>query len=208
MRPRITHRPIGDGAHVRARPRFDGLRATPDEYLALPDDGWLYDMVDGVLRVSPSPLYEHNYALGSFQQLIRNFLDRHPVGEAVCETDVFLPDGGDVLRPDLSFIATERLHIVRGHIHGAPDLVVEILSEHSAARDLGIKSERYLQNGVREYWLADPRDRSLRVRYAARGAWVEEAGPVLASRSLAGLAIRAAQLFRPAPPTPTTDTSS
>jgi Uma2 family endonuclease len=99
----------------------------------------------------------------------------------------------------VSYITNERLHIVRGHIHGAPDLVVEFLSDRTAARDLGIKSERYLQNGVREYWLPDPRDRSLRVRYAADRRWEEHAGPELESRLLPGLMVRAERIFRSTP---------
>lgn len=199
MFPGTEQKETDEPASSRRRPQYDGLRVNRNEYLALPDDGFLYDMIGGVLRVSPSPLYEHSYAQGSFYQLLRNFLDARPLGEAVCETDVFLPDGGDVLRPDISFITNERLHIVRGHIHGAPDLVVEFLSDRTAARDLGIKSERYLQNGVREYWLPDPRDRSLRVRYGVDLRWEEVPGPELESRVLPGLVLAAERIFRPTP---------
>jgi Uma2 family endonuclease len=60
-----------------------------------------------------------------------------------------------VLQPDVLLIATERLSIVRDQVWGAPDLVVEVMSAHSADYDRGEKLVWYRQYGVREYWLVD-----------------------------------------------------
>jgi len=57
----------------------------------------------------------------------------------------------------------ERLNLVAQRIHGAPDLVCEILSDRTAARDLGVKADRDLANGAREYWIVDPRDKSVQL---------------------------------------------
>ena len=71
-------------------------------------------------------------------------------------------DDENGLQPDLVYVARERAAIIaeRG-IEGVPDLVVEILSPSTRSRDLGRKMRRYAAAGVRHYWVADPRARTL-----------------------------------------------
>ena len=72
------------------------------------------------------------------------------------KVDILLPDGGDVVRPDITVILNQNMGIVKTHIHGVPDLVAEVLSPSTRTRDLGEKSERYLHNSIPEYWILDP----------------------------------------------------
>lgn len=218
---------------TRSKPRYEGLKVTREEYLSLEDDGFRYDMIGGVLHVSPSPTYDHGKTNARFSYLLLKFLDRFSIGEVTIEVDLFLPDGGDKLRPDLSFILKENLGIVKGHIHGTPDLICEVLSDRAwptaihggpasqdllsyetEKRDLGAKADRYLTNGVREYWIVDPRDtgRSLpsmaasgsgtscpgtiRLWINRGGKWEQRSGERLASELLAGFVVAAADLFR------------
>ncbi len=181
---------------IPSGPLHVGRRVTREAYLDLPDDGYKYDMIEGVLQLTPSPLFEHGRAAGRFMGRLQSFLTKNPIGVAVPEIDVLLPDGGDVLRPDISFILTEHMGIVIQHIHGAPDLVCEILSDSTAVRDRGIKADRYLKSGVTEYWLVDPRDRSVAVLYnETRTTWIEQTQAPFPSRVLPGLSISAAELF-------------
>ncbi len=64
----------------------------------------------------------------------------------------------DVVQPDLLFVAREREHVLRNgdNVRGAPDVVVEILSPATAARDGTFKRDLYAAHGVKEYWLVDP----------------------------------------------------
>ena len=62
-----------------------------------------------------------------------------------------------VLQPDVLFVATARLGIVRNQVWGAPDLVVEVLSPATEHRDRTEKLGWYRQYGVRECWLVDVR---------------------------------------------------
>jgi Uma2 family endonuclease len=55
-------------------------------------------------------------------------------------------------------------------IEGPPDLVVEVLSPSTAARDRGIKLERYRHFGVPEYWLVDPEENTIDVWTLAQGS--------------------------------------
>jgi Uma2 family endonuclease len=60
-------------------------------------------MIDGVLHMAPSAFYEHGRCQAEFLFGLRSFLERQSIGQVVPEIDIFLPDGGDVLRPDVSF---------------------------------------------------------------------------------------------------------
>lgn len=185
---------------VTTAPRYAGLRVTREQYLDLDEDpDYRYDVIDGVMHVSPSPNADHSEAGVEFAYRLRHYLESHPVGKAYIELDVLLPDGGDPVRPDIQFIAKENLHIVQNHVHGTPDLVVEILSDSTDHRDLGTKADRYLKCGVKEYWILDPRNQSLRVRYnegaGADRRWNEVTGERPKSRLLKGFQVTAKQIF-------------
>jgi Uma2 family endonuclease len=146
---------------IQNKPLYEGMKVTREEYLDLEDDGFKYDMADGVLYMSPSAFSEHNRSLARIITAFVNFLDSDKKGQVLPETDIFLPDDGDVLRPDITVVLKENYGIIKGHIHGIPDIVVEVLSEATRKRDLGDKADRYLSNGVREYWIADPDEKTI-----------------------------------------------
>lgn len=175
-------------------PRYEGLRVTREEYLDLEPDGFKYDMIEGVLHLSPSADFEHGEAYGEFFFFVRSYLKEHPVGRATQETDIMLPDGGDVLRPDGCLLLNENWHKKKRRIHGAPDMIWETLSDSSEERDRGEKSRRYLACGVREYWLLDPRVKSIELYCATRNpagelVWERGTGNPLESRLLPGFKI-------------------
>jgi len=79
------------------------------------------------------------------------------VGLAIAPVDVILDrERALVLQPDVLFVATERLGIIRDQVW-APDLVVEGPSPGTERRDRAQKLEWFRQYGVRECWLVDPR---------------------------------------------------
>ncbi len=176
-------------------PLYDGLRVTREEYCDLAEDGFKYDMIDGVITLTPSADFLHGGCQARFAFLLEAYLGEHPVARVVTEVDVLLPDGGDVLRPDLTLLLKEHLALVKTHIHGVPDLVCEILSDRTAARDLGEKADRYLACGVREYWIVDPRDRTAAVWYNEGNTWTKSSGEELASRVLDGFNVSRGRLF-------------
>ena len=176
-------------------PRYEGLKVTREEYLDLYDDGFKYDMVEGVLHMSPSPFYEHGKVQNKFGHLIQTYLDKSPIGEVVTEVDVLLPDGQDVFRPDITFILNENLHIVKKHIHGSPDLICEILSDSTRARDLGVKADRYLKNGVKEYWIIDPDNKTSELWVNNQTNWIKSDEDSLESNLLKGFKIKVNEVF-------------
>jgi Uma2 family endonuclease len=76
-----------------------------------------------------------------------------------------------VVQPDVVFISTKRQHIIQSHIAGAPDLVMEVISEGSWQRDRIQKKVLYEQFGLPEYWIVDPDSRTIEVFVLEKGAY-------------------------------------
>lgn len=82
-------------------------------------------------------------------------------------------DNENVLQPDLLFITKERACVIgRKNIQGAPDLVVEILSESTAYYDPVKKKRLYAKFGVGEYWMVDPGGKTVEIHSLKNGAFV------------------------------------
>lgn len=144
---------IGHESTGRA-PRYGGLRMSADEYLALPDDGFRYELVNGVVLVSPNASVTHQRAAGTIFVQIANYLQQHHGGEVLYETDVRLaPDL--VYRPDIVYYTAARAAKLRKRLGGAPDLIVEVLSPESGPMDLRTKREDYERYGVGQYITID-----------------------------------------------------
>lgn len=127
-----------------------------EDYLQLPDDGKRYEVLEGELVVSPSPKRKHQRVVGKlFNYLTR--AEQAGYGEAyVAPFDVIF-DPYNITQPDVLFVSRERLAILtEDNVQGAPDLVVEILSQSTRSRDFGAKLRIYARHGVRYYWIVDP----------------------------------------------------
>jgi Uma2 family endonuclease len=113
--------------------------------------------------------------------------------------DVLLSEN-DIVQPDLLFISNDRAEILTAlNVQGAPDLVIEILSDSTRRLDETAKLKLYERAGVREYWLVDARDRAVRVfRRAGTGflpAQGFSSGDTLTTPLLPGLEIRVSEIF-------------
>lgn len=156
---------------------FCGVRMTADEFLELPEDGCNYELIDGVVIVSPSPKPPHQSIAGEIFRQLANYLESSPVGEALSETDVYLgkgPTGGDlVYRPELVFVERKQLPEITERISGPPALAVEVISRGSRRLDTRTKRDDYERFGVKEYWLVDPQQRTITFYRLEGGRFVE-----------------------------------
>ena len=136
---------------------------TYDRYLRLDDDE-RYEVINGELLVTPAPGTAHQRVIAELNFQIAGFVRSRELGEVFfAPTDVVLSES-DVVQPDILFISGNRADIVKPRaIHGAPDLVVEIVSPSSVSRDRHSKLPLYERSGVREYWIVDPANRSIEV---------------------------------------------
>jgi len=122
-----------------------------------PNDGNRYEVIDGDLYMTPPPVVAHQWPSGQLHISIGGYLRVHPIGVILAAPIGLTLDGLNGLQPDLVYVSNERRHIIgdRG-IVGTPDLVVEILSPSTQARDRGIKWRRYAAAGVVHYWIVAP----------------------------------------------------
>ncbi len=153
-------------------PEYAGLRMDADEYLALPPDGFRYELIDGVVVMSPGASFGHNRIATLIAHWIQSYLDSNPIGEIVHETDVRLADDL-VYRPDLSYVSNAHAALITNLIEGPPDLIVEVVSRHNRPLDVRTKRRDYERFGVREYWIIDPADKTLTFLRLVNGQYVE-----------------------------------
>lgn len=133
------------------------------DYCKLPDDGKRYEVIDGVLYVSPSPRTIHQ-ALSKNLQFLLYELERAGHGWVFNAPMDVLMTGATPVQPDLIFVTPEQRHILKPeNIQGAPYLLVEILLPRSARYDRVTKLNKYAQCEVPHYWLLDPRARTLEI---------------------------------------------
>jgi Uma2 family endonuclease len=131
-------------------------RLTYDDLCLLPADGKRREIIEGELFVTPSPLTPHQRAAIRLGAILWKFVDDHKLGEVFAAPFDVVFSQFDVVEPDLLFISNARSHILTGkNVQGAPDLVIEILSESTARVDRTTKLKLYGKSGVQEYWIID-----------------------------------------------------
>ena len=174
---------------------------TYEEYRLFPDDGRRHELIGGEHYVTPSPTSVHQRFVRNLGYLLHDFVMAHRLGEVFfAPLDVVL-SVRDVVQPDLIFIGNARMHrLTRENVQGAPDLVVEVVSEASRHTDRKLKRALYEKYDVVEYWVADPDLRILEVfrrdeaNRLAKVAEFEDAG-TLVTPLLPGLEIDLATLW-------------
>lgn len=135
---------------------------TLEDYYAVPDERRV-ELIDGVIYDMAAPTSIHQLLCTQLWRKLWEFIEeRH--GECVpmvSPLDVQL-DGDDrtMVQPDI-LVVCDRTKLSKRGIIGAPDFVVEILSESTKKKDLFVKLSKYLSAGVREYWIIDPDKRKI-----------------------------------------------
>ncbi|MCS6937489.1 MAG: Uma2 family endonuclease [Candidatus Bipolaricaulota bacterium] len=149
---------------ARAVGELQRIVLTYEDYLRLPNDGKRYEILEGEIVVSPSPVTKHQRISRNLLAILHHHVAQHKLGEVFsAPTDVVL-SRTNVVQPDLFFVSHARQKIItEKNIQGAPDLVVEILSDTSEEQDRVAKKQIYARHGVKEYWLIDPDRETLEV---------------------------------------------
>ncbi|MDH7578354.1 MAG: Uma2 family endonuclease [Bacillota bacterium] len=131
------------------------LKFTYQDYCLLPEDRRV-ELIGGDFYLVPSPSVIHQKVAANIEDILRNFVKEHQLGEVLlAPLDVVLSPY-DVVQPDVMFISNTRKQIItEANIQGPPDLVVEVLSPGTAERDRTIKKKLYARSGVRELWLVN-----------------------------------------------------
>jgi Uma2 family endonuclease len=139
---------------------------TADEYLYDTEEtNRRRELAYSMVREPPAPFFSHQALVLQVARIWSDHVEPRRLGRvAVAPVDVVLDrDRALIVQPDVLFVATPRLSIIRDQVWGAPDLVAEVLSQSTRHHDRGEKLGWYRQYGVRECWLVDLYDDSVTV---------------------------------------------
>ncbi|XWK85669.1 MAG: Uma2 family endonuclease [Phormidium sp.] len=148
--------------------KAQGVRWTTADIELLPEnEGTRYEVVDGDLFMTRAPHWKHQRTCGKFFRELDTWSESSGLGEASITAGVLFGESDDVI-PDVVWASNERLDLLlddAGHLTGAPELVIEVLSagNENVRRDREAKLKLYSSRGVEEYWIADWRLRKVEV---------------------------------------------
>ncbi|HKR48847.1 MAG TPA: Uma2 family endonuclease [Pseudonocardiaceae bacterium] len=141
---------------MSANPSFAGVAAgrpfTVHDLEAMPDDGHRYELIDGVLIVTPAPGWYHQESSAALLGQLRN--------ACPAEFRVLAAPFGvrtsvrNELQPDI--LVARYVDLTPKNLPVAPVLAVEVLSASTALNDLNNKKAAYERMGVASYWVVDP----------------------------------------------------
>jgi Uma2 family endonuclease len=125
---------------------------TVEDLERIPDDGLQYELLDGMLLVSPAPILRHQLASGRLFILLA---EACPAGLQTFFAPVdWQPDLLTSLQPDLLVVRKEDIEIK--NITRPLVLAVEVLSPSTRRKDVFLKRSKYEDAGVENYWIVDP----------------------------------------------------
>ena len=176
-------------------------RVTYAELEQWPDDGRRYELYGGEVIVVPAPLPIHQVVALRLYDVIKPYAEATG-GLTLCAPLDIVFSEYDVLQPDVVFFDAERRRRIDLHsaIRIVPNLVVEVLSRSTAARDRGRKRSVFGDYEVPEYWIVDPTARTLEIlenrggRFEQVAAFDDDA--TVTAATLDGLSFTLADIFR------------
>ncbi len=182
-----------------AQPR----KMTYEEFLAWADEDTLAEWVDGEVVMTSPASQLHQDISGFLHMILRVYVETHKLG-TVLPPPFQMKLARSGREPDLLFVANAHLERLKEtYLDGPADLVVEIVSPESGARDRGDKFYEYQEAGIPEYWLIDPvRERTEFYQLDEQGHYVlisPDAEGVYRSRTLPGFWLRVSWLWQRPP---------
>ncbi|TYP56100.1 Uma2 family endonuclease [Thermosediminibacter litoriperuensis] len=179
---------------------------TYKDYLSWTGDG-RWQLIDGIAYdMSPSPSLEHQRVLRKMLVRLDLFLTGKNCEVFSAPFDVRLPEGDEededvrtVVQPDI-LVVCDRSKLDKKGCRGAPDLIIEIVSHSSASMDYIKKLNLYERHGVREYWIANPENRTVMVyRLNSEGEYgvpeICPGGGEIKSAVLEGFSVNLGEIF-------------
>jgi Uma2 family endonuclease len=130
---------------------------TDEEFMALPDHGDRYEIIDGELVTLGNSGMEHGNIGIFLGGLIEIFVRQHRLGVTCDSSTAFKMKGGNKRSPDISFVSRDKLQglaeLPDGFLDGAPDLAIEVLSPNNTIAEIDQKIVEYFENGSRLVWV-------------------------------------------------------
>lgn len=181
---------------------------TTADLALLPEDGKLYEIIEGDLFVSRQPNWHHQFTCGQLFRYLQEWNDKTDTGVANAAPGVLFGDEDDVA-PDVIWVSNQRLTEILGEdgkLHAAPEIVIEVVSPgwSNQQRDRQMKLKLYSRRGVVEYWIVDWQQRSIEI-YSREDGRLQLRETLLKTDSLTSpllpeFSCNLASLFFPPPP--------
>jgi Uma2 family endonuclease len=171
------------------------------EYFNTPESVLPTELAFGELVVRDSPSSSHQAAVGSFFVVLREHVRARRLGDVwVAPLDVILDEARAlIVQPDLFYVSQDRADIVKKRIHGAPDLVVEVLSPRPRVGDFNQRLQWFAAYGVEECWAYHQPEQQLEIITFADARvdrrLIFEADASIASRCLPGFSLTLRQIL-------------
>jgi Uma2 family endonuclease len=126
-----------------------------------------YEIIDGELFVTRAPDWKHQRACISIGTVLKLWSDETGLGQVAVAPGIIFSESDNVI-PDVVWASHEKLEQLldeAGHLTGAPELIVEVLSpgEKNEKRDREAKLKLYSARGVLEYWIVAPQQQTVEV---------------------------------------------
>ncbi len=173
-----------------------------EEFMALPQDGHRYELVNGELVDMGNSGMEHGYVACLLVAALTTFVRPQKLGIICDSSTAFTLKTGNKRSPDVSFVSSERLKGLsrppRGFFQGSPDLAVEILSPGNTIEEMHEKIVEYFENDTRLLWKIDPSERCILVYHSPEPDRLLRVGDCLDGENIVpGFAMAVSELFEP-----------
>ncbi len=144
---------------------------TADELLAMPKDGFRYELIEGELRKMEPAGFFHGATGGLLLGPLISYIQQNDLGVILLAETGFKVghDPDTILAPDIAFIQRENVPNPwpkYGFFVGVPDLAVEVVSPSETMESVDEKVQKYLEAGTRLVWILRPLRRRIEVHRA------------------------------------------
>ena len=140
---------------------------TEAELEALPEDGYIHEVVDGELVMSPKNNYEHGEMCSALLIALGTHAKLHKLGAVWDSSTGFWMHNRNCRAPDVSFISKSRLKGLkrsgRQFFPGAPDLEVEVLAPSYRPADITERLKDFFSSGTQLAWVVHPEEQYVEV---------------------------------------------
>jgi Uma2 family endonuclease len=178
---------------------------TFEDFCAIIRDDQKADLIDGIIYMASPENTDANKLFLWLAAIMDCYAQRRKLGEIYGSRVSFRLDEEHGPEPDIAFVRTEHLDRVKsGHVAGAADLAVEIVSPETVERDYCHKRELYQEYGISEYWIIDEEEQLVTLLRLKKGKYrqVRPKNGELHSEVLAGFWLRPEWLWqKPRPDT-------
>jgi Uma2 family endonuclease len=145
---------------------------TEEEIRALPDDGYIHEIVDGELVMSPKNNFFHGLICSRLSMALQSFAIEHRLGLVLDSSTGFWMCNRNCRAPDISFVTKQRLAGLkfaptsREFFPGAPDLAIEVLSPDNSRAEMTARLKDFFSSDAQLAWLINPETEMVEICHA------------------------------------------